>query len=458
MKISTGRDDTNTRNWNLAHATDMTQQQNQFPDGPMNPSNKPGDSILSAGSQPEAKPKLATTLETPADLMAYVQASLGFRPVDSMILVAFEGRQPATVIRCDLPEPLRQFLCQPDVSHKDFLDTALQSDDELLCIEIGQHLGRLLTQHTAPSACMVVYTAENVRVSDLEAIACVGTIHGIIGSQLRLQGLCVDEAWYLSNGHLWHIQCAATLECTVQAVPVGDPEVTTVFRDLDPGRRSAQSARDMTKKLPFPPWTTAVPADIVDFESLLAEHSQEVLDWLHTWDDRLGCGPKMLDTRSVTDLLSPLAYPILRQAVLTTACFDLPTTLRGTQRLVPVLDKWQSASSLQRSTEDINNVTACLEATSPRPPDWQRVAALERLCLQLLPLADNHSGGELAGMLAWIEWARGRGSIAMDYVRQAMKRFPANTFIYEMSTQLHRGDVATWATLASSAWTPQHAA
>lgn len=391
--------------------------------------------------------------------MAYVQASLGFRPVDSMILVAFEEPHPGTVIRCDLPEPLRHFLGQPDVNHVDFLDTALHSDDELLCIGLGQHLGKLLTRHAKPSSCMVVYTTQDARVPDLEAVASVGVIHGIIGSQLRLQGLCVDEAWYLSNGHLWHIQCAATLDCTVQAEPVGDPEATKVFQELDPEQRSTRTARSLTKKLPFPPGTVSPSLKITDVDSLLTESTHQVLDWLSTWDQRLCSGPAMLDTSIVTALLSPLDYPVLRRAVLSIACFDLATTLRGTQHLGKLLEAAQLEATLGRTAEeDAYNVAACLEAKSPRPPDWERIAALERLCLQLLPLSDNRSGGELAGMLAWIEWARGRGSIAMDYVHQAIKRFPSNSFVYELSTQLHRGDVAAWATRAASAWRPQHAA
>lgn len=436
----------------------MTQQQNHFPVDPTdslhNSRRAPSGASPTRGSAHDGPPRIAT----PADLMAYVQATLGFRPVDSMILVAFEGHRPGTVIRCDLPEPLRQFLGQPDVNHVDFLDTALQNDDELLCIGLGQHLGKLLTRHAKPSTCMVVYTAQNARVPDLEAVASVGVIHGIMGSQLRLQGLCVDEAWYLSNGHLWHIQCAATLDCTVQAEPVGDPETTAVFHDLDPEQRSKRTARSLTKKLPFPPGSAAPPLSITDVDVLLTDSTQQVLDWLSTWDKRLCSGPNMLDTGIVTALLSPLDYPVLRKAVLSIACFDLGTTLRGTQNFGPLLDVSQLEPNMGRAAEDAYNVAACLEARSPRPPDWERVAALERLCLQLLPLADNRSGGELAGMLAWIEWARGRGSIAMDYVRQAMKRFPSNSFVYELSTQLHRGDVAAWATRATSAWRPQHAA
>src|SRR5699024_2352913 len=134
------------------------------------------------------------------------------------------------------------------------------------------------------------------------------------------------------------------------------------------------------------------------------------------------------------------------------------TAIQGMAALEKFPTSVLTAADLAPNFLDGLTVRDCMKGASDRAPDWQRVQQLERLCHQLLPLSDAHSGGVVAGILIWVEWARGRGSIAMTYAKQARKHFPTEQVLITLEKFLRQGRVAGWATRKGSAWSPQHAA
>src|SRR5699024_11263354 len=105
------------------------------------------------------------------------------------------------------------------------------------------------------------------------------------------------------------------------------------------------------------------------------------------------------------------------------ACFDVQTAIRGMLALEQFPNQLALVAGEQSNMQDGLATRGCPLGESDRIPDWQRIAVLERLCHQLLPLADHRSGGGLSGMLVWIECVRGRGRLALAFLRQALALF-----------------------------------
>ncbi|HIW46779.1 MAG TPA: DUF4192 domain-containing protein [Candidatus Yaniella excrementigallinarum] len=414
----------------------------------------PSPQKSSADKNPAANSVRATS---PEDLLAYVQCTLGFRPKNSFIVVALAGQQLSTVVRCDLPESLQYMLRSDTPECVTYMDLGLTEAQELQMFDTGRYVSQLMAKEPSTTSCVVVYLPDNVTVSDQQALSVAGSINSIIAAQFRIQQIPVEESWFIHHDTLWHLRCAATTDCAVQGRDVGNPELTQMFRTLDPQRVTSVHAAGKVRQLIFPP--------VQDGQSLqpknhnvLANRPKLVLNWLKLWDDNVSNGPRMLDSRHVADMLTSLVHPQVREAVQALACFDTTTAIRGMLTLDRFPAQIGAVANLQKSVPDGVAVKDAMYGQSDRGPDWHRVGKLERLCHQLLPLADVQTGGVVAGILVWIEWIKGRGSIAMNYVQQAREHYPAEYLLITLERYLRDGKVAGWATRTESAWSPQHAA
>jgi hypothetical protein len=397
-------------------------------------------------------------VSTPADVLAYIECTLGFAPTDSLTVIAFAGDKMSTVVRCDLPEALPNMLRCDTPESVTFMDFGMTEKQELQFIHLGRQVGELMAREPSTSSCLLIYSADDVTVSDQHALAVMGTANAVISAQFGLQRVPVQESWLIHHNLLWHLRCAATTECVVQGDAIDDPRATRIFQALDPHGRVAKHRQSAPRRLLFPPTSTSGSHQTPDTQTLLAQRPQVVLNWLNLWDEQLREGPTMLHSDEVAELLSALKHPPIKDALLTSACFDVSTGIKGAVGLGKFPNQLATLAKVHGTMADAAIMTACLNGESDRAPDWRRIEQLERLCHQLLPLSDGASGGVIAGMLVWIEWVRGRGSIAMDYARQARKHFPTDQYLLAMEGLVGKGTVAVWATRMDSAWSPQHAA
>lgn len=394
----------------------------------------------------------------PADVLAYIQCTLGFRPTNSIVIVAFADNQLSTVVRCDIPHTLQNLLRSDTPESVTFMDFGVTEIQELQFMETGRHIGQLMAQEPSTTSCLLLYLADETSVSDQQALAAAGTANAMISAQFGLQRMPVEESWLIHHDLLWHLRCAATTECGVQGDHIGDPEQTPIFSKLDPTGATAEKADAAPRKLLFPPVSVGGSSTAPDTQALLEHRPHVALKWLHLWDRHIYNGPSMLHSDEVAELLSSLEHPKIRDAILALVCFDATTALRGMVTLGKFPTAMGTAAQLPLSAADGLAVEHSAMGRSKRGPDWQRIGELERLCHQLLPLSDDSTGGVVAAILAWIEWVRGRGSVALRYVRQARKRFPAEQFLSTLEGHLKQGTVAGWATRVETAWNPQHAA
>lgn len=422
---------------------------------------------LYAVPEPE-QPRPATRIEasTTEDVLAYIQCTLGFQPANSLVIVAFAGNQLSTVVRCDLPEAPQNMLRTDTPESVTFMDVGVTERQELLFIDLGRRIGELLAKEPSTTQCLLLYLPDIVSVSDQHALAVVGTANSMITPQLGIQHVPVDESWLIHHHKVWHLRCAATTACTTQGDSLGDITDTDLYAVLSAQAPEEHAASTPPEDLVFAPGVSSADPSrktgrhhsAAMLDELCAARPQLVVDWLQLWDQYLSAGPSMMHSTEVAQLLAAVEIPSVRDAIIAAACFDVPTAVRGMVAIQKFPQIVAQRSGLSHSNRDGMDVHNCLIGQSVRTPHWGRIAALERLCQQLLPLADNASGGAIAGMRVWIEWVRGRGSIALRYAEQARQHFPEDQLLKRLAGLLYQGTVAHWATCVESAWRPQHVA
>ena len=91
-------------------------------------------------------------------------------------------------------------------------------------------------------------------------------------------------------------------------------------------------------------------------------------------------------------------------------------------------------------------------------PLWAGMNAMFTVFAELLPVAeaDGEDGGEAAAallsLLAWIEWARGRGSRAQVYLTRCLASYPGYRLAELLEELLATGAFPEWARQAETAW------
>ncbi|MCH8565248.1 DUF4192 domain-containing protein [Nesterenkonia sp. LB17] len=85
-------------------------------------------------------------------------------------------------------------------------------------------------------------------------------------------------------------------------------------------------------------------------------------------------------------------------------------------------------------------------------PDWERVDALEAVLGDLVPYARAAERENLLCLMAWIEWARGRGSAAGSFIDRCLQEFPENEFSRLIERLMQLKGVCLWARVKQHSW------
>src|SRR5690625_1074523 len=136
-------------------------------------------------------------VSTPADVLAYIECTLGFAPTDSLTVIAFAGDKMSTVVRCDLPEDLQNMLRCDTPESVTFIDFGMTETQELQFNYLGRQVGELMAREPSTSSCLLIYSAEEVTVSDQHALAVMGTANAVISTHFVLQQITVQESWLI---------------------------------------------------------------------------------------------------------------------------------------------------------------------------------------------------------------------------------------------------------------------
>jgi hypothetical protein len=112
-----------------------------------------------------------------------------------------------------------------------------------------------------------------------------------------------------------------------------------------------------------------------------------------------------------------------------------------------------AAALVQRSARARRRYSSVLSGQSTQSPRWENVDALYSLLIRLAAVASGESEAAVHSMLAWIEFARGRGSRACVYLARAERACPGYRLAGLLRELIDRGGLPEWARHPDTAWT-----
>ncbi len=98
------------------------------------------------------------------------------------------------------------------------------------------------------------------------------------------------------------------------------------------------------------------------------------------------------------------------------------------------------------------NFRNILVGTSSTAPDWPLLDRMYAVFRELVPVAEGDPKAALLSLLAWIEWARGRGSRADVYLRHALQALPDYRLALLLRELLGTGVLPDWARSRATSW------
>lgn len=204
-------------------------------------------------------------------------------------------------------------------------------------------------------------------------------------------------------------------------MPIGGPTLSTAgsTADCTADCTAQDSMRDALKH-----W------DVV-----LSSPEADPLEALHAQPARLRALSRSLESRSIRDALIPLAAESLDLALQV-----LPAGSAGTQ-----------AEQEHRAMSWLVYRDSVL-GESGHAPRWDRVDRLARALQICHPTALGGARENIYGLMAWVEWARGRGSAAGGFIDYCLDRYPDNVLCRLIDELMRRGQICPWARVKEHSW------
>ncbi|MGN6741922.1 MAG: DUF4192 family protein [Amnibacterium sp.] len=353
----------------------------------------------------------------PADLLRLVPRLVGFKPVESLVLVAFEGRRTGAAMRFDLPG----------------------TDDPLVLEGIARHLMGLLCRVEGVDGLVpVVYTAAPLAaapVTLLDLLAAAADDAGLVvkdalcvagdgwarmpdGPRHPLAELGPDSPHLLDPAaelRLPEVSDAARARFAEQLAawrtrPAGPGGAVNTFRPgADLGGRSCSRGEPFLQRAALGLRTGPL------LEGMLAAHA--------TADDPCPCLAALAAFAEVPDLAAHLLLHIAWG---------------------PRFGERVRRSWLERDEDDAE-AEAALNGGEVRRPSVPRIEAGIRAVKAAMAHLEPDSRGPLAACAAWLEWALGRGSLAGAFLDTALAVREPSAFAVVLGLRLQRGVLPEWA-------------
>ncbi|WP_077488625.1 DUF4192 family protein [Sinomonas mesophila] len=434
------------------------------------PASHPSDSQLQPAEEP-------LTIRSPGDVLAYIPHALGEWPSESLVAVSIGRGRLGPTLRVSLPGQNPGGLGQ----YAGMVGDYVCSDSE------------------AEGVVLALYTDAEWPAVDRPPHA---HLLAAVGERLDGSGLPVLDAWIVGPTHWRTILCTDLTCCpwpgrSVEELRTGRIGAEMVYRG---------SAYGPTE-IPEPLERLLPPAAL---SAELQRYREDPGRWwdplaftaaLAAWDEVLGgavaVGPERLRLLGVT-----LARPALRDAVIVAAAADASTAWRGSRataglraagakagppaappalpggvsaaRAAVALDVWRRAD---REAQGLNGAAAEADPLGPSgpredslgggadpafgavllghtagPPDWGRVEQLERICQRLTEMEEPEVRAPALSLLAWVQWARGRGGRSMRYLERALSVDPDYRLAQLLRRFVDHGELSGWARRGDAAW------
>lgn len=358
---------------------------------------------------PERRP---ISLSSYRDILAYVPHALGFHPQNSAVLLLIDNDRLEATLRVDLPPTFR---------------------GEDIKTWTNQVLRLLARIPTIQDVALVIYAPEEQHA---EAGTPYQKIVNSLEDALSQQDLRLRHAWCRRGAMLWDYDPEQS-DCATEVPPLDTNE--THLSMILAGSAPMERPWDGTG---ISEWSNSR-----EVLRLVVSQDDNVMECLEAWQRILN----MAQSHSAVTLHEdPELTAVLLGSLGTKFIRDLVPYL-ASQGLEDTLDIIFGVS-FEAQEGALAPLTDFLLGRGWYAPDWRRVDRLWEVARDLLGVAHGDSRQALLCILAWIEWARGRGTMSLVLLRQAV----AENEKYELAVLLQKlmshGIMPSWSTDQLRAW------
>ncbi|RZU64495.1 uncharacterized protein DUF4192 [Microterricola gilva] len=359
------------------------------------------------------------------DLLALVPELAGFRPVESLVLVAFRGKRSCGALRADLPH---------------------SSDADVLSAVASSLIGLLCKIPEADAVVPLVYTSARFDAGNVpphgEAMNAV-IFHAEESGFLVRDALCVAaDGWasYLDTavppgGHALALIAESTVTAQLAAErPPGAPADRAMHdqRGPDPRRTADLVTRQRMGRL-----INRFRAMASD-PAALGEPSAELAALLGlpaVAEMSVNCPAETVSELDAAALLFAMQGPPARDMLLIHWAFGVEAGARAERENLRFAAGEPGAG---------RESAALFWGEGPRP-DPERIEAAIELLLELVARAPRRCKPPALSMLAWLNWALGRSSRAAVFIEMALAIDPGYGLAEILETMLSIGRLPEWA-------------
>jgi hypothetical protein len=392
---------------------------------------------------------------SPSDILGYIPHCLGFQPRQSLVFIALSGTRVGATLRLDLPqasEPL------------DLLGYA------------SQVRSFLEADRTADATLLAMYTQEPWLERDSPPHA---DLVCLLGLELADAGMPLREAWHVSETHWRDYFCTDSGCCPWPGRPVETIRSSLLSTEMVyQGSSFAPSSEAAVAQGDPPCWPLA--AQVLEAAGEVADQlgnswleAVQFAQTLAVWDRcidlaRDGAADAGLrrDPKTAGFLIASLACRSVRDALLVSGAAGLSVAVAGAAGCgllsepasdLRLPDGCEPVDLMEMLVDaDLKESAECFGAVlvgrSTERPDWGRLDAAHALFRELAAVAEGDAKAALLTMLAWIEWARARGSLAQQYLDRCLAECPDYNLARLLRELLAAGALPSWSTVRESAW------
>ncbi|QCU77863.1 DUF4192 family protein [Citricoccus sp. SGAir0253] len=401
----------------------------------------------------------------PVDLLSYVQHVLGYTPRDSLTAIALAGRDLGAVLRCDYAPGIAADLRVLD----DYVRSVaghLAADDRadgslvFLFRDTPDVADAVASQHDRARDGSRGTRDAGGRPAEDRGPGKPGVGRGdarlaaALGRELAAAGLPVAETWLVAAGRLWHVDCAAPSACSFHGADVRRTQASAVNAAFIVAGSVVQ---DEPRGSGLPAVAPAAGPELLRALEAVrpaagVEWTAYCARWLEDWERVLDGAALPVAAGDRARLLAGLASETLRDVLVAAASFSLDRALGGAEWLGTLPEGLAGTLGATAREADAALYSSVLMAASLRRPDWERIARLRRACAGLLPEAAGTPASAARSLVAWVDWARGRGSSAGRILQECRREDPAYPLARVLEEVVDRGMLAGWAARRETSW------
>ncbi|MBP3036807.1 DUF4192 domain-containing protein [Arthrobacter sp. zg-ZUI100] len=410
----------------------------------------------------------------PADILAFIPHSLGFAPQESLVLMTMNTARLGATLRLDLPAAALDYR-----GYAARVAELLRSDE------------------SADGVLMAVYTDRAWKRADSPPYLRLVTA---LGECLADAGLPIRDGWLVSAATWRDYFCGDNACCPWPGHPLGQISDSSLSAEMVfRGSAYARTLDEAVGQDQPAPWEHGreTAAHARAFACRISGHwcrYPQFSGTLAVWDRFFtepaapagapgerprGCAQLRADPEAAGFLLASLRARPVRDTLLVMAALGRSRAVAGAAACGlltadarrPVLP---SAHAVQADSLDPDSLDplepdrkagadfrSVLVGQYGQAPDWRGLDAASLVFAELLAAAqaDPESGDEdgeaaaaLLSLLAWAEWARGRGSRAQIYLARCLDSHPGYRLAELLQELLATGMFPAWAQNPATAW------